>query len=157
VKVTAPYFAIAALVAFGCLSYTTILADDLTSFITESYAKGLRSMQTMHMIDTDNDGTVSQEEWTAFQNKVFSALDRNNTGYIDAKDFYGEPMGPVSFAPADFILGLRTKAMFEKMGPSADGKISREQFLRFQQRIFDMMDTNKKRELGPTDFILGSH
>jgi hypothetical protein len=150
------FFALTALVAVASISYTTARADDMVSFATGGYATGLRTMSTMHMIDTDHDGMVSQEEWTAFQNKVFSALDKNNSGYIDAKAFYGDPMGPVSFAPGGFIKGLRTKAMFEKMGPNADGKISREQFLSYQQHIFDMMDTDKKKMLTAGEFILKS-
>ena len=156
-KTSIPTLAIAALLAFGCLSCTVALADDVGSFITQGYAKGLRTMETMRMIDTDNDGTISREEWTAFQNKVFSALDRENTGFVGSEAFYEDPMGPVSFAPGAFILGLRTKAMFDKIGPDADGKISREQFLHFQQKIFDMMDTKQKKTVGPGDFILATH
>jgi hypothetical protein len=39
--------------------------------------------------------------------------------------------------------------MFEKIGANADGKLSRS----FQQKIFDMMDTGKKKQLTPGDFI----
>jgi hypothetical protein len=150
------HFPIAALLVVGCLSFTGALADDVASFITGDYAKGLRTMEMMQMIDTDKDGSISQQEWTAFQNKVFSALDKNNTGFVDAKAFYGDPLGTFPDAPGAFILGLRTKAMFDNIGPNVDGKISREQFLRFQQKIFDMMDTKKKKYLMPGDFILGN-
>jgi hypothetical protein len=145
---------IAILAAMTCLTATLARADDMVSFATGGYATGLRTMDTMHMIDTDKDGTVSQEEWTAFQNKVFSMLDKNNTGFIDAKEFYGDPMNQVSFAPGAFITGLRTKAMFEKMGPDANGRISREQFLTYQQHIFDMMDMDHNKRLTAGEFIL---
>jgi hypothetical protein len=143
--------------ALASLAYQLARADDMVSFATGGYATGLRTMETMHAIDTDHDGTVSQEEWTAFQNRVFSALDKNNTGFIDAKEFYGESMDMKSVAPGDFIHGLRTKEMFMKMGPNAEGKISREQFLSYQQKIFDMLDQNKNKKLTAGEFILKSH
>jgi hypothetical protein len=150
----ADYLTLAALIALGSLGSQATRADDVVSFATGGYASGLRTMDTMHAIDTDRDGTVSQEEWTAFQNKVFSAMDKGNTGFIDAKAFYRDPMDPASVAPGAFILGLRTKAMFEKIGPDANGRISREQFLQFQQKIFDMMDKNNNKVLTPREFIL---
>ena len=142
--------AITALIMIGAFTYKSVHADDMASLAPGSFITGLRTMDTMHMIDTDHDGTVSQEEWTAFQNRVFSMLDKNNTGFVDAKEFYVDPIGP---APGAFIQGLRTKAMFDKIGADADGKISRAQFLSFQQKIFDMMDTGKKKQLTVSDFI----
>jgi EF hand len=143
------------------LSLTTLLlagqlvqADDLASFITGKYESGIRNMDTMHAIDTDGDGMVSLEEWLVFQNRVFSALDKSNSGFIDAADFYGTDLDMTPVAPAAFITGLRTKEMFTKIGPDAQGKISRDEFLRFQQKIFEMMDKDHKKNLGPGDFIL---
>ena len=145
------------LCALASLAYQMARADDMVSFATGGYATGLRTMETMHAIDTDGDGTVSQEEWTAFQNRVFSALDKDNTGFIDAKEFYGEPMDMKSVAPGSFIRGLRTKEMFMKMGPNSEGKISRQEFLRYQQKIFDMLDQDKSKKLTAGEFILKSH
>jgi len=145
--------AITGLIMMGGFTYTSVYADDMASVAPGGFITGLRTADTMHMIDTDHDGTISQEEWTAFQSRVFSMLDKNNTGFVDAKEFYGDPMGPVSFAPGAFIQGLRTKAMFDKIGANADGKISRAQYLSFQQKIFDMMDKGKKKQLTAGDFI----
>jgi hypothetical protein len=141
---------ITGLIIMGGITYTTVRADDMASIAPGSFITGLRTMDTMHAIDTDHDGTVSQEEWTAFQNRIFSMLDKNNTGFVDAKEFYVDPIGP---APGAFIQGLRTKAMFDKIGANADGKISRAQYLSFQQKIFDKMDTGKKKQLTVSDFI----
>src|SRR5262249_36785628 len=52
-------------------------ADELASFATGGYASGLRTESMMHMIDTNKDGMVSQDEWTAFQERSFDALDKN--------------------------------------------------------------------------------
>src|SRR5579863_449597 len=145
--------AITGLIMMGGFTYTSVYADDMASVAPGAFISGLRTADTMHMIDTDHDGTISQEEWTAFQSRVFSMLDKNNTGFVDAKEFYGDPMGPVSFAPTAFIQGLRTKAMFDKIGANAGGRISRAQYLSYQQKIFDMMDKGEKKQLTATDFI----
>ncbi len=147
------FLAITAFIVVSGFTCALVYADDMASVAPGSFITGLRTMETMHVIDTDHDGTISQEEWMAFQNRVFSMLDKNNTGFVDAKEFYGDPMGPGSLVPGAFIRGLRTKAMFDKIGADADGKISRAQFLSFQQKIFDMMDTGKKKQLTPGDFI----
>jgi hypothetical protein len=147
------FLAITGFIMVGGFTYTSVYADDMASVATGGFITALRTTDTMHMIDTDHDGTISQEEWTAFQNRVFSMLDKNNTGFVDAKEFYGDPMGPVSLVPGAFIQGLRTKAMFDKIGANADGKISRAQYLSYQQKIFDMMDTGGKKQLTAGDFI----
>ena len=63
------------------------MADDMVSFATGGYARGLRTMDEMHKIDTDGDGKVSKAEWLAYQEKVFAALDKDKTGNIDEKTF----------------------------------------------------------------------
>jgi Ca2+-binding EF-hand superfamily protein len=146
--------AVALAIIASALAATAVQADDMVSFATGGYATGLRSMTTMHMIDTDHDGTISQDEWTAFQNMVFSALDKGNAGYIDSKEFYGDPMGPVAGAPGAFVRGLRTRAMFHKIG-AKDGKISREDFLAYQQKIFDMLDMDHDKKITTGEFIVG--
>lgn len=153
VKTISRFLAITGLIIVSSLTYRPVYADDMTSMATGDFITGLRTMDTMHVIDTDHDGTVSQDEWTAFQKRVFSALDKNNTGFVDAKEFYGDPMGQDSSTPGAFIRGLRTKAMFDKIGADADGKISQAQYLAYQQKIFDMMDTGKKKRLTAGDFI----
>lgn len=129
-------------------------ADNMVSFATAGYASGLRTMETMHTIDTDGDGMVSLKEWIAFQNRVFSALDKDHTGFIDAAEFYGSDLDMTPVAPETFIRGLRTREMFMKIGPNAQGKISRAEYLGFQQKIFEMMDEHHRDNLSPTDFIL---
>src|SRR2546430_12249625 len=50
----------------GGLAYTAVYADDMVSFATGGYAAGLRTMEMMHIIDTNKD------EWIAFQDRVRS-------------------------------------------------------------------------------------
>ena len=144
----------ATVVALTALTYSPgASADDMSSFATGGYAKGLRTMDMMHRMDTNKDGMVSKEEWTAFQEKVFSALDTDKSGSLDEKEFMGSGNQTVTFATAGYARGLRTHEMFKKLDSDGNGKVSREEFLSYNQKIFEMLDTGKQGMVGPTDFI----
>lgn len=147
--------AAAAVIALTSLTYSPCAsADDMASFATGGYAKSLRTSAMMHMMDANKDGMVSKDEWTAFQEKTFSALDADKSGALDEKEFMAAGSKPVTFATAGYARGLRTGEMFKKLDANGDGKVSHDEFLSYQQKIFEMMDTGKKGMVGPTDFIL---
>jgi len=128
-------------------------ADDMVSFATGGYARGLRTMAEMHKIDTDGDGTVSKAEWLAYQEKVFAALDKNKTGVVDEKEFLAPSSDMVSFATGGYARGLQTKAMMHKIDTDGDGTVSHDEFIAYQSKLFDMMDTGKTGSLGPREFL----
>ena len=131
-------------------------ADDMVSFASGGYSAGLRTMEMMHMIDTNKDGMVSKDEWLAYQERVFKALDKDADGSLDTEEFYGHPK-PVSFATAGYSRGLETQQMFGKIDANGDGKVSQDEYMAFQTKVFEMMDTKKAHELGASDFIVGKH
>ena len=62
------------------LTYSvTAFADDMASFATGGYARGLQSEKLMHKIDADGDGTISHDEYIAYQTKIFDMMDTSST------------------------------------------------------------------------------
>lgn len=128
-------------------------AEDMASFATGGYSRGLRTMDEMHMIDTDKDGTVSKKEWIAYQEKVFAALDKDKEGLVDEKEFLSPSKEMASLATGGYARGLQTREMMHKIDKDGDGKVSHDEFIGYQNEVFDMMDTAKKGMLGPQEFL----
>ena len=79
---------LAVLAALACAPLA--FADDMASFATGGYARGLRTMDEMHKIDTDGDGTVSHDEFILYQTKLFDMMDKNHTGSLGPDEFLGK-------------------------------------------------------------------
>lgn len=129
------------------------VADDMASFATGGYARGLRTMDEMHMIDTNGDGHITKDEWLAYQKRVFAALDRKGTGDIDEAEFLSPSSEMVTFATGGYARGLQTKAMMHKIDTDHDGKITLDEFLAYQTKVFDMLDEHHTDSVGPQEFL----
>jgi len=149
---------IATYLAFGAIMLmcaSPVRSDDMVSFATGGYASGLRTEAMMHKMDTNHDNMVSRKEWIRFQDKVFAMLDKQKTGRVDESEYMAASSEVASFATGGYASGLLTPEMFKKIDTDGDGTISRQEFLGYQLRVFDMMDTSSvhKGMLGPGEFF----
>jgi hypothetical protein len=142
---------LAVLAALACAPLA--FADDMASFSTGGYARGLRTLDEMHKLDTDGDSTISKDEWLAYQGKVWAAFPKNKDGKVDEKAFTTRTGALVSFATGDYARGLKTKEMMHKIDADGDGMVSHDEFIAYQTKLFEMMDTNHTGSLGPQEFL----
>jgi hypothetical protein len=142
------------------LTYSSAsLADDMASFATGGYARGLRSEKLLAKMDTDGDHMMSKDEWLAFQEKIFTMLDKKKTGMLDAKTFVDKTGGDVAtFATGGYARGLRSKAMMHKIDTDGDGTISHDEYIAYQSKVFDMLDTSTthKGQVGKDEVMLAT-
>ena len=130
------------------------LADEMVSFATGGYATQLRTPEMMSKIDTNGDHVVSRSEWDAYQERLFTMLDADKSSSLDKSEFMAKESKPMaSFATGGFATALKTPEMWTHLDADHDGKISHEEFLTYQGKVFDMMDTGKTGKLGESEFF----
>jgi hypothetical protein len=143
-------------VVFAAVTFVfgaTAFADELVAFATGGYASGLRTPEMMHKIDADGDGKVSKAEWQAYHEKLFAMLDADHSGALETQEFMHPKQDVASFATGGFASALSTQDMLVKLDTDQDGKVSRAEFLVYQSKVFEMMDTTTSRSLDQNEFF----
>lgn len=146
---------LAAALAVPAFAQSPSSPDDMASFATGGYASALRTKSVMHKIDTNHDNMVSRKEWIAFQNKIFTMIDKHKTGGVNESEYTSARPYVAVFATGGYAGSLLTREMFKKIDSNRDDSISRQEFLHYQLKIFDMMDTSRTHKglLGPAQFF----
>jgi hypothetical protein len=134
----------ASMIALAC-SLRAAADDPVASFATGGYAAGLRTKEMMNIMDTDGDGTVSRAEWDAYQEKVFNALDTHKRGKLNVRIFADrtEVRLGSNVATGGYAHGLLASSeLAHKIDTNGDGWISHQEWMTYQGKIFDLMNTS---------------
>jgi len=138
-------------------SLSAVADDPVAYFATGGYAAGLRTKEMMNIMDTDGDGTVSRAEWDAYHEKVFKALDTHKRGKLNVGIFAGrtEVRLGSDFATGGYTRGLASAELAHKIDTNGDGWISHEEWMTYQGKIFDLMNTSSvhKDSLGTEEMF----
>ena len=121
---------------------------------TGGYATQLQKMEMMKMLDGDGNHMVSAVEADTYYDSIFTALDKNADGSVDAKEW----AGPTSKSKLDLTTGgysreLRSMKMMGLMDKDGDHKVSKDEFLAGHKAIFAHMDTSGDSELSAKEWV----
>lgn len=98
-------------------------------------------MAMMKMVDANGDHMVSIAEFKDYNGTLFDMLDVNKDGYLDEKEWVGtNGKVEVSIATGGYATQLRKKKMMDAMDTNGDHKVSKDEFLAFQETIYKQMD-----------------
>jgi Ca2+-binding EF-hand superfamily protein len=121
--------AAAAMSAFLCIGARVALAD------TESAEAEFKKM------DTNGDGKISADEWTAAHKEMFSKMDTNGDGKISVDEMKAdlEKHQKMMAKPgAKEMISEKVKMM----DTNNDGYISEDEFMASSKTMFDKLDTD---------------
>jgi hypothetical protein len=136
-------YAIAFIAAMLASTGSWAASDDSVSLATGGYAKSFRSEAFVNAMDTNGDGMISKAEWDAFQDKVFTALDVHKRASLSTQIFVSRRCARlVSFATGGFSNSLCTRATGSEIDINGGGRITRDEFMAYQSKIFAKMDTS---------------
>ena len=103
------------------------------------YSK-LHTMEMMKMIDADGNHMVTKDEFTKYYGDIFDALDTDKDGSIDAKEWVGNKGdNKISIATGGYSAQLRTMKSMKAMDTDGDHKVTKDQFIKFHEAIFNAM------------------
>jgi hypothetical protein len=108
---------------------------------TGGYNREIHTMGMMKMIDANGDHMVSTAEFMDYNGTLFVMLDVNKDGSLDATEWVGtKGKQEISIATGGYATQLRTMKMMGAMDTNGDHKVSKDEFIAFQETIYAQMD-----------------
>lgn len=134
-----------ALLSIGATSLSAF-ADPMLS--SGGYSRQLQKMEMMKMIDANGDHIVTKAEFDSYFGSLFDALDTDNDGSLDAKEWVGlKGKQKIDIATGGYSRELRSMKMMKLMDTNGDHKVTKDEFLAHQSSIFTKLDTSSDGEL----------
>lgn len=145
-------FLISTVLSTAIFSATAFSAEPMLS--TGGYATQLQKMTMMKMIDGNGDHTVTLDEFNQFNDSVFNELDSNQDGVLDANEWVGKTIGKkeISVATGGYSQALRNMKMMAMMDSDGDHKVTKEEFIAHQDKIFTKLDTSSDQSLSAQEW-----
>ena len=139
------------LVSFGAISLP-VFAD--ASLTTGGYARQLQKMEMMKMLDADGNHMVTKAEFDSYYGSIFDALNKDGDDSLDAKEWVGtKSTQKIDLTTGGYSRELRSMKMMKMMDADGDHKVTKAEFLAFQDTIFSAMDKGADGQLDATEWV----
>ena len=136
---------------FALLAATAAHAQS-TDIWTTNFQKAFMTDQMMHMMDASKHGMVMKEDYDKYMSKVFDRMDRKHRGMLDKDDWMAVENGSTDIWTTDFQKTFRTAEMMHMMD-NGKGMVSKADFMKHMDKIFDMLDKNHNGMLEENEFV----
>ena len=142
----------ATLLSTAVISAPAFSADAMLS--TGGYDHEYQKMGMMKMLDADGNHMVTAAEADTYYIAIFAALDKDNDGSVDAKEWAGPTKNSkLDLATGGYSRELRSMKMMGLMDADGDHKVTKEEFLAHHQTIFAHKDTSGDQELSAQEWV----
>ncbi|MES2554313.1 MAG: EF-hand domain-containing protein [Pseudomonadota bacterium] len=127
-------------------------ADAMLS--TGGYATEMHKMEMMKMLDSDGNHMVTMMEFDNYYGSVFDELDKNKDGTIDATEWAGTKTDEkISIATGGYSRELRSMKMMGMVDKNGDHKVSKDEFIKYQDTLFMAMDKSGDSQLDGQEWL----
>lgn len=111
------------------------------AIVTPAYEKTMRTLEMMHKLDANGDGTVTQEEAEKYFHKLFVDLDVNHDNVLDKTEWAGAAgnVEVVSISNGGYARALSSMGMMKMCDANHDHKVTEAEFLQLHQNLFEKM------------------
>lgn len=142
------------LVAISLVASISTVAFAQPDLESGGYARELQTKEMMEMLDANGDSMVTKEEFNNYYNKVFDILDKNKDGHLDEKEWIGatKDIKP-SLATGGYVRELASVKLMGAIDIDKNKKVSRQEFLGFNETIFNRMDIKNEGEIDPQNWL----
>jgi Ca2+-binding EF-hand superfamily protein len=140
-------FSVTSLLLISCAAGTAIAQRQSTPRAPNKVALGERDVkQLLVLMDKDKNGRISRQEYMNFMQGEFDRLDKDKSGELDAKELRQSGLRPSDSTAENYV-----KQLLLLMDTDKNGKISKDEYMKFAQEEFDRLDEDKSGELDMTE------
>jgi hypothetical protein len=133
-------------------SYAQSMGTGSTNIWTTDFQKAFMTGKMMHMMDMSHHGMVMKEDYDKYMSKVFDRMDTKHKGMLDKEDFMKVQAGSTDIWTTDFQKTFRTAEMMHMMD-NGKGMVTKADFMKHMDKIFDMLDKNHDGMLEENEFM----
>jgi Ca2+-binding EF-hand superfamily protein len=124
-----------------------------TDIWSTNFQKAFMTEKMMHMMDMSHKGMVTRDDYNKYMGKVFDKMDKKHRGMLDKDDFLAVEAGSTDIWTTDFQKTFRTEDMMHMMDKSGKGMVSKADFMKHMNKIFDMLDKDHNGMLEENEFM----
>jgi Ca2+-binding EF-hand superfamily protein len=124
-----------------------------TDIWSTNFQKAFMTEKMMHMMDMSHKGMVTRDDYNRYMGKVFDKMDKKHRGMLDKDDFLAVETGSTDIWTTDFQKTFRTEDMMHMMDKSGKGMVSKADFMKHMNKIFDTLDKDHNGMLEENEFM----